>query len=326
MNHRFRLWLGLTLFFIYGFAFFLHDIPGVFLFFSWHQWPAYVELIAAGVVAFMFIDRARVHERMPTHHPGMGFVSGGLLIALIYVVCNLATPLFTETAAGYYAALAASNRLEILQPTFMVLITIGALQVLLTLEPLNDEVVSESEEASEVVETPSALNPDPPSMLVTMQEKAARNPTDLVTQAGLHNLLAREADPAPMLDHAKTYIAALLRQSRTEQGYELLRKCFAKDAAFKPLPETVLPLARFALALKDHKTALRVMNGFNKAHPDHVDTPHIFVQSARALIDAGERDMARKFLVALVARYPQHPAVREGKELLHSLNEGPTPA
>jgi tetratricopeptide (TPR) repeat protein len=328
--HAFRLWLGLTLFFVYGFAIFIPD-SSVFMFVSpKHHWQAMLELLSAGVIAWQFLRIANVGYRMPPEQPGMGLITLGLIAAAVGIVIDIGLSSFSDERTAFFLSLAMSSKLELLQVAFMVLVTLGALRVILTLEPLDaDEEAGEQPAPGPAGTAAIAAAPisyAPPDIanastaLRAAQDKVARQPHDLVAHAGLHSLLAKDPDATPMLEHARVYIAALLRQARAEQAYELLRKCLAQDANFKPHADTVLPLARYSLQLKDPKTALRVLNGFSKANPGHADTPHILFQSARALLETGGGEMAKKFLEALLARYPEHALAREARQMLETLN------
>jgi len=78
----------------------------------------------------------------------------------------------------------------------------------------------------------------------------------------------------------------------------------------------VLLLARAAFAAHRFETTARLLRGFDQRHPDHPDTPEVYLLGARLLIEfRRDEAQAERVLAALQSRFAQHPAAAEAEKL-----------
>ena len=148
-------------------------------------------------------------------------------------------------------------------------------------------------------------------------EATREDPYDAEAHALYHEVLMRQADTAKAMSHARRYMAMLQQAGRSEDAIALFKECVAADAAFRPEPDKVLELARLARSQGDVDAAVAMLRGFDKANVGHPDIPAVYLLSAQMMAeDLGHRDMARRILEHLLARYPGHSIAPEAQRYL----------
>jgi hypothetical protein len=98
------------------------------------------------------------------------------------------------------------------------------------------------------------------------------------------------------------------------------KKRLGVDPAYRLPPEEVLPVAKAARAAGDPQTAIAALRGFDKANPGHALIPDVYLFSAKLMAeDLGNKDMARKVLEHLVAKYPGHHLAQDARGYLKAM-------
>ncbi|QJR16176.1 tetratricopeptide repeat protein [Usitatibacter palustris] len=102
---------------------------------------------------------------------------------------------------------------------------------------------------------------------------------------------------------------------------ETFKRSLAVDPAFRlSKPEDVLPIAKAARAAGDPQIAVAALRGFDKINPGHALIPDVYLLSAKVMAeDLDNKDMARKILQHVLAKYPGHYLAQEAKRYLESL-------
>jgi hypothetical protein len=116
--------------------------------------------------------------------------------------------------------------------------------------------------------------------------------------------------------HAREFIGKLVLEKRMFQALDLCEWGLKTDPAFEPgNPDHVHELAQAAQVGNRHKLALDLMRGFDKRHPGHKHTAHVYLLSARILAEKYNRYVeAGKILRALQAKFPDHALATEAKQ------------
>lgn len=151
----------------------------------------------------------------------------------------------------------------------------------------------------------------------TLRRELAAQPGDLSLHRLLHERLLRQPDALPDLAaNARQYIALLCRRTNFERALEIFRDVQARDAAFKPGADDIVPLARLALQHADYALAMRILERFDRSYPDHPATPAVYLLAATALLQLKRRDQAVPILEAILRRFPADPMAPEAQLLL----------
>jgi hypothetical protein len=157
------------------------------------------------------------------------------------------------------------------------------------------------------------------------RRRVAEKPSDLTRHLGLHRALLTAGQSAELFEHARDYLHRLIRESRSEQAFEVLSTCLKLDSEFKPAADDVLPLARLAMMYKDPRSALLIMRKFDSNHPGHPHTADIFYLSARGAREIGKVEVARTLLKTLLERFATAPVAHDARTLLAALERNASP-
>ena len=154
---------------------------------------------------------------------------------------------------------------------------------------------------------------------------ASDNAADLARAGKRYEAVLAQGDKPRVVELGRKYIALLVQDREAAKAVDVFKQCLAADPQFRTgRGEDVLPLAKAARAAGEPKVAVAVLRGFDKAWPGHAAIPEVFVFSAQLLAeDLSNRDMARKILEHVLARYPGHHVASEAKRYLQGM---PQPA
>ena len=153
-------------------------------------------------------------------------------------------------------------------------------------------------------------------------------PDDLAAHGRYHRLLALAGHEQRLLGHAQRYLGLLLQKGRGDEALVLYRSVQERDADFLPeQPAHLLRLAEAARRRKEFAPALAFVKGFDKRFPRHAEIPAVYLFAARVLCENLHQDAsARKILMVLLARYPEHALCAEAQQLLTVLDKLAAPA
>jgi hypothetical protein len=296
-------------------------------------WVGWLSWGIDGAIAMGFIAYAKLRARLPDTPPGLNLMTFGLVVNLgIAAVLTYASSgkvasetLMTLVVFGVYAGpFAALANL---------LLAIGLLKVMFNLAPPREAVIPDMlaqpspPELLHVSPIPRAGPPLPPPSAEELAQAIAKARANLAAKPGdsmlhqqLHQrLLADPTQQSAMLDHAREYLAVLLKQSNGALALKVLQACLERDPSFKPFTDQVVPLAKIAMSSGQGNVALRIMNQFDRLNPEHAATPSVYFLSARALRDLKQVDQARHVLDAMLARYPDDPLAFDARALRKGL-------
>ncbi|WP_035055843.1 tetratricopeptide repeat protein [Andreprevotia chitinilytica] len=154
--------------------------------------------------------------------------------------------------------------------------------------------------------------------LLRLRSAIRQYPYDLSLQDRYIKLLLATDEAGDLKSAAADYLNVLVGAGRLAQALVLIETVQARHADFAPRDgTTALELAQ--LAHDQHKTALSValIRGFEQRYPRHPDAAVAMLLAARILCERQRNDaQARKMLLALLSRYPQHAACQEARKLL----------
>jgi outer membrane protein assembly factor BamD (BamD/ComL family) len=144
------------------------------------------------------------------------------------------------------------------------------------------------------------------------------NPGDFAANQRLHRLLqAVPGQESAMQAHAGEWLNNLLHAGKFPQAVEVLETVWQQQPDYRPaLPSLVLPLAEACFAARRYDSVARLIKGFDRRSPGHVDIAAIYLLGARLLIEH-QRDeaQARRVLAAVRQHYPETPAAAEALRL-----------
>lgn len=147
-------------------------------------------------------------------------------------------------------------------------------------------------------------------------------PDDLAAHERYHKLLALAGRDERLLAHGRRYLGLLLQKGLGDDALTLHGALLTRDPAFAPeQPAQLLRLAEAARRRRDFASALALVKGFDKRFPRHADIPAVYLFAARVLSENLRQEAgARQILGVLLARYPEHPASTEGRQLVAVLD------
>lgn len=131
--------------------------------------------------------------------------------------------------------------------------------------------------------------------------------------ARYRKLLAQLDRREAQLDHGRLWILALLEQGNERRAVDIARECLAIDPTFEAVPaDAVARVARKAGDIGASQTALALIEGLRRRHPQHADTPHCELFAAKLLAERlGRDDEARTLLDDIVGTYPADAVATE---------------
>ncbi|MET3497505.1 hypothetical protein ABIC90_004574 [Variovorax boronicumulans] len=142
---------------------------------------------------------------------------------------------------------------------------------------------------------------------------------DLAAQRRYHRVLAMVPDKQDaMLDHARRFIALLMRRDLSSEALKVFKACREKDKAFA-LDDAamVIAMARAEWRNGDAHATLALLSGFDRRFRGHEAIPQAYELAARALVQGlGRADMARPILRTLESRYPESEQTQEVRWLM----------
>jgi hypothetical protein len=150
-----------------------------------------------------------------------------------------------------------------------------------------------------------------------LRRQVANRPTDLATWERYYRLLGQLGEDGPLLAASKGFITALLLAGEEARAVAVMHAALNRDRTFRPAkPEHVFRLARAARRDGRPGLALRIMDGFAKAHPAHPDAPMVLLFAARiAGEDFRKPGQATRLLDSLLRAYADHPLAGEARRL-----------
>ena len=121
-------------------------------------------------------------------------------------------------------------------------------------------------------------------------------------------LMRLGGDKEGLLQHGREYISSLLSRDKDNLAIDVARECSELDPAFAPSrAEDTTRIAHKAAQLGHSQTALRLLSGFHRRHPDSPDIPKNYLLVATLMFERLNRDKdARALLVQLQKNYPDH--------------------
>lgn len=354
------LFFGMTFDFVTPFMLRSISLPELF---DAHQapkmsvWPLYLEWLIPAALAFWAAKWLNVYVRKPR---GLGIATAGLIyFAVIEIwvfvqLANMGVPKWPGTSG--LAALLLMLFVVSVGPHLVLahaLIVVGTIWMLFSTEESLDSRADRVEDHASAGNSPAAPRPNEGTIALSPRVESqtplalydagsqelplgddpvskarrlvAEKPSDLTRHLGLHRALLTAGQSAGLFEHARDYLHRLIRESRSEQAYEVLSTCLKLDSEFKPTVDDVLPLARLAMMNKDPRSALLIMRKFDSNHPGHPHTADIFYLSARGAREIGKVEVARTLLKTLLERFATAPVAHDARTLLAALERNASP-
>jgi tetratricopeptide (TPR) repeat protein len=155
------------------------------------------------------------------------------------------------------------------------------------------------------------------------RKELGKDDSNLAANDRYLKLLMLSAYPEQTLTHAQNFITALLEQKKAGKAVEVYENMLNINADFQPTHDTqVLPIAQAATAIGKAKTALRIMDKFEKRFPLSNETPEVYLYAAKLLCEEFEKyPQARQTLLGVLQKYPQHPKQEEVRSYLNLIEQ-----
>lgn len=122
-------------------------------------------------------------------------------------------------------------------------------------------------------------------------------------------------------ERARDNIRILLARGQAAQALPVFAACLKLDPAFQADADSVLPLARQALADGRAPLALRAMQRFDTIYPGHPDTAGVILLSAQCMLALDRPDHARLLVSAFRQHFPRHDLSAQMDALAERLSQ-----
>ncbi len=111
-----------------------------------------------------------------------------------------------------------------------------------------------------------------------------------------------------LLQHGREYLSSLFARDKSQLAVDVARECVELDPAFAPdQAEQTTWIAHKAAQVGQNQTALRLLSGFHKRHPQSADIPKNYLLVATLMFERFNRDQdAHALLTQLQKKYPGH--------------------
>jgi hypothetical protein len=121
-------------------------------------------------------------------------------------------------------------------------------------------------------------------------------------------LLRLTGDKDSLLQHGREYLSSLFARDKGQLAVDVARECVELDPAFAlSSAETTTWVAHKAAHVGQSQTALRLLSGFHKRHPQSADIPKNYLLAANLMFERLNRDQdAHALLTQLKKNYPDH--------------------
>ncbi|WP_347989809.1 hypothetical protein [Methylomonas sp. AM2-LC] len=161
------------------------------------------------------------------------------------------------------------------------------------------------------------------SALKIARKELGKDDTNLQANDRYLKLLMLSSTPEQALSHAQNFITTLLKQKKTGKAVEVYENMLNINADFQPARASqVLPIAQAATAMGKAKTALRMMDKFEKRFPLSNETPEVYLFAAKLLCEEFEKyPQARQTLTGVLLKYPEHPKQEEVRHYLNLIEQ-----
>ncbi len=121
-------------------------------------------------------------------------------------------------------------------------------------------------------------------------------------------LLRLVGDKDGQLQHGREYLSSLFAREKEHLAVDVTRECLELDSAFVPQhAEETTWIAHKAAQLGQSQTALQLLSGFHRRHPQSADIPKNYLLAATLMFERFNRDKeAHALLTQLQKNYPGH--------------------
>jgi tetratricopeptide (TPR) repeat protein len=143
------------------------------------------------------------------------------------------------------------------------------------------------------------------------------DPDNTTVQERYNKLLHLAGKDDRLLNHSQKLIPLLLRKEQKRGALEAWKRCREKQPEFRPEDAaTVVQLAEAARASREPKTAMEILNGFDKVFRNHPLLAEVYCLGGQILCEDLQQDaLAERFFVTLANRFPDHPRVEDAGRL-----------
>jgi hypothetical protein len=120
------------------------------------------------------------------------------------------------------------------------------------------------------------------------------------------------------IKHAKAYLPTLLKEQRIARALEIYEACRQKDNAFQLTDgNSVIALAQHALESNRARTAMGLIQGFDKRFPGHARIAAAYLIGGRLQLEhLHQYETAKRTLGAVVQNYPNDPVAKDAAQFL----------
>ena len=138
-----------------------------------------------------------------------------------------------------------------------------------------------------------------------------------------HQMLINNKESEAAIEHANSFIPALLDENMGKQAIAVFRDCIEIDPQFRlTTPEDIHKLATAAQKADEHKIILSLINGFVQKHPEYPDAIELLLMAAQSLQHHFRQDeKAKKILQYIIKRYPDDARMQKAKRDLMLMDQ-----
>ena len=134
------------------------------------------------------------------------------------------------------------------------------------------------------------------------------DPDNLDLRRKFHKVIKILGDNKQLTYHGEVMISRLIAAKKADEAVNIYLDCISVDPAFKPELDTdYLPLAEAMRRMRQHKLALKLVNGFHKTYPNNPNIPYVYLLAVKIFIeDLSQDEQAKPLLSFLQQHYGDH--------------------
>lgn len=142
-------------------------------------------------------------------------------------------------------------------------------------------------------------------------------PENSTLQERYHKLLHLAGKDERLLNHSQKFIPLMLRLGQGRNAVEAWVRCRERQDEYRlEDPAQTLKLAEAARAIREPKRAMQIINRFDQLHRNHPLVADMYFLGGSILCEDLHKDeLADRFFVTLIKRYPAHPRVEDALRL-----------
>ncbi|MFZ6875851.1 tetratricopeptide repeat protein [Undibacterium sp. Di27W] len=164
------------------------------------------------------------------------------------------------------------------------------------------------------------LNGELDTAIRLLEDEMRYERTSLSLNEKLYQLLQRKGDEKRINEQRRRYMLVLSKAGCHEKALHMLSEQKKFDTTYEIQPDDILQMANSFFVTGDFRSAMKLIQGFDKNNPKHADIPAVYMLAARL---SGEHfrkyAQAISILKVILQRYPEAGVVAEASNYLEKM-------